>query len=119
MKKTKILINPDPTAAKRFTARIKAMYDGMLANQIAKWKDYEDKKAAYEKEWNDYNNLPWHQRWNTHKPIIHFPFKPDDWDSYGMVEFRQLYFALMDPDVSVKEIDQEMLISLLRYEKTL
>ncbi|SRR6266704_4431665 len=117
MSDIKILISTEPVAKARFTARIKLMYDNLLAEQLARWKDYDEKKAAYDKEWSDYWGLPWHRRWNTQKPIIHFPFKLSDWDSYDMIAFRQLYFILQDPDIYVKEIEEEVLISLLRYER--
>ena len=118
MSEIKIIISNDPFSKKSFAGRVKAMYDNLLAEQLLKWKEYDDRKAAYDKEWLDYNNLPWHKRWNTPKPIIHSPYKPsDEWGSYDMIALRQLYAALQDPDVYVKEIGQEVLISLLRYEQ--
>jgi hypothetical protein len=111
---TKLII---ASTDEHFTNRVKLVLDRLTSDHAQKWNDYDEKKAAYDLEWKTYRALPWYHRWNTLKPIIHYPIRPfTDWDMTAIIPFRNLYAELIDPDIKVKEIDEIVFLSLLSYE---
>jgi hypothetical protein len=114
---SKLYIDTDPTAVKHFTNRVKLVLDRITTDQTQKLNAYEEQKAAYDLEWKTYRALPWYHRWNTLKPIIHYPIRPVfEWDLTETIPFRNLYAALIDPDIQIKEISEIVFLSLLKYE---